>query len=38
MLTVGKNTKAITEYIQNQLEEDRMVGQFTFDNSDPFNG
>ena len=24
--TVGKNTKAITEYIQRQLEEDRMSG------------
>lgn len=36
--TVGKNTKAITEYIQHQLEEDRMAGQLTFDDSDPFNG
>lgn len=36
--TVGKNTKAITEYIQHQLEEDRMAGQLTLDNSDPFNG
>ena len=36
--TVGKNTKAITEYIQRQLEEDRMAGQLTMDNSDPFNG
>lgn len=36
--TVGKNTKAITEYIQRQLEEDRMAGQLTLDNFDPFNG
>lgn len=36
--TVGKNTKAITEYIQRQLEEDRMAGQLTLDDFDPFNG
>jgi putative transposase len=36
--TVGKNTKAITEYIQHQLEEDRLAGQLTFDESNPFNG
>ena len=36
--TVGKNTKAITEYIQRQLEEDRMACQLTFDDSYPFNG
>lgn len=36
--TVGKNTKAITEYIQRQLEEDRMAGQLTLNDSDPFNG
>ena len=36
--TVGKNTKAITEYIQHQIEEDRMAGQLTLDDSDPFNG
>lgn len=36
--TVGKNTKAITEYIQRQLEEDRMAGQLTLDDTDPFNG
>lgn len=36
--TVGKNTKAITEYIRHQLEEDRMAGQLTLDDSDPFNG
>ena len=36
--TVGKNTKATTEYIQRQLEEDRMSGQLTLDDTDPFNG
>ena len=36
--TVGKNTKAITEYIRHQLEEDRMAGQLTLDDSEPFNG
>ena len=36
--TVGKNTKAITEYIQHQLEEDGMAGQLTLNDSDPFNG
>ena len=36
--TVGKNTKAITEYIQRQLEEDRTAGQLTLDDTDPFNG
>ena len=36
--TVGKNTKAITEYIQRQLEEDRLAGQLTLDDSNPFNG
>ncbi len=36
--TVGKNTKAITEYIRHQLEEDRIAGQLTLDDSDPFNG
>ena len=36
--TVGKNTKAIIEYIQRQLEEDRMAGQLTLNDSDPFNG
>ena len=35
--TVGKNTKAITEYIQRQLEEDRMAGQLALDDFDPFN-
>ena len=36
--TVGKNTKAITEYIRHQLEEDRIAGQLTLDDADPFNG
>ena len=36
--TVGKNAKAITEYIQRQLEEDRTAGQLTLDDTDPFNG
>ena len=35
--TAGKNTKAIAEYIQRQLEEDRMAGQLTFDEGKPFN-
>ena len=36
--TVGKNTKAITEHIQRQLEEDRTSEQLTMDDTDPFNG
>ena len=35
--TAGKNTKAIAEYIQRQLEEDRMAGQLTFEEGNPFN-
>ncbi len=31
---VGKNTKAISEYIRHQLEEDRMADQLTLDDSD----
>ncbi|MDF9825319.1 IS200/IS605 family transposase [Breznakia sp. PM6-1] len=34
--TVGKNTKKITEYIQNQLKEDREAEQLTMDLKDPF--
>ena len=35
--TVGKNTKAITQYIKNQLENDRMTDQLAlFDPKDPF--
>ena len=36
--TVGKNTQKIKEYIANQLEQDRMSNQITFDDMDPFNG
>ena len=36
--TAGKNTKAITEYIQKKLKEDRTSGQLTMDDTDPFNG
>ena len=36
--TAGKNTKAIQEYIQNQLKEDELSGQITMDNIDPFRG
>ncbi len=36
--TVGKNTQKIKEYIANQLEQDRMSQQLTFDDMDPFNG
>ena len=37
--TVGKNTKAIKEYIANQLEIDRKTDQLAlFDPKDPFKG
>ncbi|MDU6031720.1 MAG: IS200/IS605 family transposase [Peptoniphilus harei] len=36
--TADKNTKAIKEYIQNQLKEDELSGQITMDNTDPFRG
>lgn len=36
--TAGKNAQAIEEYIKRQLEEDRMSGQLTLDDSNPFNG
>ncbi len=37
--TVGKNTKKIAEYIQNQLKEDEIATQLSIDfNGDPFNG
>ena len=37
--TVGKNTKKITEYIQNQLKEDMMHDQMTLkEYIDPFTG
>ncbi len=36
--TVGKNTKKIQEYIANQLKEDRLNGQLTMEEIDPFKG
>ncbi len=37
--TVGKNTKKIAEYIQNQLKEDKLQNQLTFrEYEDPFKG
>ena len=37
--TVGKNTKAIKEYIANQLEQDKKSEQLSmFDPRDPFKG
>ena len=37
--TVGKNTKAIKEYIKNQLKQDRESDQLSlFDPRDPFKG
>lgn len=36
--TVGKNTRKIAEYIQNQLKEDALSDQLTLDLSDPFTG
>ena len=36
--TVGKNTKAIAEYIKNQLKEDEMNQQLVLDYGDPFTG
>lgn len=36
--TVGKNTKAIDAYISNQLKEDRLNGQLTIDDTNPFKG
>ena len=35
--TVGKNTKAIKEYIANQLKEDEMTNQMTLEDIDPFD-
>ena len=34
--TVGKNTKAIDAYISSQLKEDRLNGQLTFADVEPF--
>ncbi len=37
--TAGKNTKAIKEYIKNQLKQDRESDQLSlFDPRDPFKG
>ena len=37
--TVGKNTKKIAEYIQNQIEENKKFTQLNFDfEGDPFTG
>lgn len=37
--TVGRNKRIIAEYIQNQLQEDRVAGQLTlFETVDPFTG
>ena len=37
--TAGKNTKAIEEYIKNQLKQDRENDQLSlFDPRDPFKG
>lgn len=36
--TAGKDAKKIQGYIQNQLKEDQMGEQLTFDTQDPFTG
>ena len=36
MDTVGKNTKKIQEYIQNQLKEDQIAEQLELEIEDPF--
>lgn len=36
--TAGKDAKKIQTYIQNQLKEDQMGEQLTFDTQDPFTG
>lgn len=36
--TVGKNTKAINEYISQQLREDELGSQLTLEEPDPFTG
>ena len=38
MDTVGKNTKKIAEYIQNQLKEDKEAEQLELELEDPFTG
>ena len=36
--TVGKNTKRIREYIQNQLKEDKIAEQMELELEDQFTG
>ena len=36
--TVGKDTKKIQTYIQNQLKEDELSGQLALEEADPFTG
>lgn len=36
--TVGKNSKAIGEYIRNQLKEDSIAEQLELELEDPFTG
>lgn len=36
--TVGKNAKAIEEYIKHQLDEDRLCDQMTLGDFDPLTG
>ena len=36
--TVGKNSKKIQEYINNQLEEDKIAEQLELELFDPFTG
>ena len=35
--TAGKNTVAIADYIRKQLEDDRIAGRLTLDNSNPYS-
>ena len=35
--TAGKNTAAIADYIRKQLEDDRIAGQLTLDNTNPYS-
>lgn len=37
-IEVGKNTKKIQEYIQNQLKEDQTAEQLELEMEDPFTG
>ena len=36
--TVGKNTEAIKQYIENQLREDMLNDQLTLEEASPFTG